>query len=47
MPRSSKRYTEKFKVEAVKQVAAHGHAVADVATPLDVSIHSLYTWRRQ
>ena len=28
---SSKRYTEAFKVEAVKQVTDRGHAVADVA----------------
>ena len=39
----SKRYTEEFKVEAVKQVTDRGHSVADVAARLGVSIHSLCT----
>lgn len=43
---SSKRYTEEFKVEAVRQVTDRGHSVAEVADRLGVSIHSLYTWRR-
>ena len=41
---SSKRYTEEFKIEAVKQVTDRGHSVADVAARLDVSIRSLYAW---
>ena len=44
---SSKRYTEAFKVEAVKQVTQRGHAVAEVAGRLGVSIHSLYLWQKQ
>ena len=44
---SSKRYTEEFKVEAVKQITDRGHSVAEVAGRLGVSIHSLYGWRRQ
>lgn len=44
---SSKRYTEEFKAEAVKQITDRGHSVADVAGRLGVSIHSLYAWRRQ
>lgn len=44
---SSKRYTEEFKAEAVKQVTDRGHSVADVAGRLGVSIHSLYAWRKQ
>lgn len=41
---SSKRYPEEFKFEAVKQVTERGHAVADVASRLGVSQHSLYEW---
>lgn len=44
---SSKRYTEEFKIEAVKQVTDRGHSVADVAGRLGVSIHSLYAWRNK
>ncbi len=44
---SSKRYTEEFKVAAVKQITDRGHSVADVAGRLGVSIHSLYAWRKQ
>lgn len=38
------RYTEEFKIEAVKQVVDRGHRVADVATRLGISSHSLYQW---
>jgi transposase len=31
---SSKRYTEEFKLEAVKQVTERGYSVADVAEQL-------------
>ena len=41
---SSKRYTEEFKVEAVKQVTERGHPVMEVAGRLGVSQHSLYGW---
>lgn len=47
---SNKRYTDEFKVEAVKQVTERGHAVVEVevevevAARLDVSAHSLYQW---
>lgn len=39
---SGKRYTEEFKIEAVKQVTERGHPAAEVATRLGVSAHSLY-----
>jgi transposase len=44
---SSKRYTEEFKIEAVKQVTDRGHSVYDVATRLGVTTHSLYAWVRR
>ena len=37
---SCKRYTEEFKVEAVKQVT-------EVASRIGMSQHSLYAWRKQ
>jgi len=40
----TKRYTEEFKIEAVKQITERGHAVADVSARLGVSGHSLYQW---
>lgn len=44
---SGKRYTDEFKIEAVKQVTDRGHAVADVAERLGVSQHSMYQWMKQ
>lgn len=44
---SGKRYTDEFKIEAVKQVTERGHAVAEVAGRLGVSAHSLYQWINQ
>ena len=41
---SQQRFTEEFKVEAVKQVTEEGFAVAEVAVRLGVSAHSLYSW---
>ncbi len=44
---SAKRYPEEFKIEAIKQVSERGHTVADVASRLGVSTHSLYKWIRE
>ena len=41
---SNKRYPEEFKIEAVKQVADRGHSVAEVASRLGTTTHSLYAW---
>jgi transposase len=41
---SGKRYTEEFKVEAVKQVTDRGYSVLDVAERLGVTTKSLYDW---
>uniref|UniRef100_UPI00131EF3AD transposase n=1 Tax=Xanthomonas fragariae TaxID=48664 RepID=UPI00131EF3AD len=39
---SSKRYTDEFKIEAVRQVTDRGFKVAEVAERLGVTTHSLY-----
>ena len=38
------RYTEDFRIEAVKQVSEHGYTRKDVATRLGVSPQSLSNW---
>ena len=43
---SSKRYTDEFKIEAVRQVADRGFKVANVAERLGITTHSLYAWIR-
>lgn len=44
---SSKRYPEEFKIEAVKQVTERGHPVAEVASRIGISQHSLYEWLKR
>jgi len=44
---SNNRYTEEFRVEAVRQVVERGHSVAEVASRLGVTAHSLYTWKKK
>jgi len=44
---SSKRYTEEFKIEAVKQITERGYSVQDVARRLGTTTHSLYAWRQK
>jgi transposase len=44
---SSKRYTEEFKIEAVRQVTDRGCSVAEVARRLGTTTHSLYAWKRK
>ena len=41
---STKRYPEEFKIEAVRQVVNRGHSVAQVASRLGTTTHSLYAW---
>ena len=43
----SKRYTEEFKREAVKQITEQGYSVADVAQRLGTTTHSLYAWLKK
>lgn len=44
---SSKRYTDEFKIEAVRQVTDRGFKVVEVAERLGVTTHSLYGWIRK
>ncbi|MBN3495824.1 transposase [Vibrio neptunius] len=43
----NKRFTDEFKIQAVKQVTAEGYSVASVAERLDVSTNSIYYWIKQ
>lgn len=47
MVTSTKRYTDEFNIEAVRQIIDYGRPVAEVTERLGVSVHSLYRWRRQ
>ena len=44
---SSKRYPEEFRLAAVRQITEGGYAVSDVASRLDVTTHSLYSWLKK
>ena len=41
------RYTEEFKIEAVRQVREHGHSAYEVSKRLGITTDSLYRWVRQ
>ena len=41
---SGKRYTEEFKIAALKHVVDRGHPAAEVAERLGISVHSIYAW---
>jgi len=41
---SGKRYTEEFKIGAVKQVVDRGHPVSSVSKRLGITTKSLYAW---
>lgn len=44
---SDKRYTNEFKLEAVRQITERGYPVAEVSAHLGVSGHSLYAWLKR
>jgi transposase len=44
---SNKRYPEEFKIEAVRQVVDRGYSVAEVASRLGMTTHSLYAWKKK
>lgn len=41
------RFTEEFKIQAVKQVTEQGYTTASVAERLGVSVNSLYNWLKK
>lgn len=43
---TGKRYTDEFKIEAVRQVTEHGRPVAEVAQRSGITSHSLYAWKK-
>lgn len=44
---SNNRYPEEFRVEAIRQVVERGHSVAEVASRLGITTHSLYAWKKK
>jgi transposase len=44
---SRKRFTEEFKIHALRQVTERGFEARDVAERLGVSPNSLYAWIKQ
>lgn len=44
---SSPRFTEDFKIDAIKQITERGYSVSDVSQRLGVSTHSLYAWMKR
>ena len=44
---SGKRYSDEFKIEAVKQITDRGYKVGEVADRLGVTTKSLHTWVNQ
>lgn len=41
---SGKRYTDEFKIEAVRQVIEKDYSIAEVADRLGTTTHILYAW---
>lgn len=42
----NKKFTEEFKIQAVKQVTEQGYTVASVSERLGVSTNSIYIWMK-
>jgi transposase len=43
---SARKYSEEFRVEAVKQVTLQGHPASQVAKRLGISLDTMYRWVR-
>jgi len=41
------KFTEEFKIDAIKQITERGYSVADFSKRLGVSTHSLYAWMKR
>ena len=41
------RYSQEFKIEAIKQITEHGYSVSDVSKRLSICTKTLYHWRSQ
>ena len=44
---SGQRYSEEFKIEAIKQITERGHSIAEFAQRLGVTNHSNYNWMKK
>ncbi len=44
---STSRFTEDFKIDAIKQITERGYSVSDASQRLGVSTHSLYAWMKR
>lgn len=44
---SNQRYSEEFKIEAVKQVTERGYSVSEVAKRLGINANSLHAWKKK
>ena len=44
---SGKRYSEEFKIEAIKQVTERGYKTGEVAERLGVSNKSMFDWQKK
>ena len=47
MSRQRKKYTEEFKLSAVKMIVEQGRSVREVAQNLDVNETTLHSWKRK
>ncbi len=41
------RFTEDFKIDAIKQITERGYSVMDFSECWGVSTHSLYAWKKR
>ncbi len=44
---SSKRFTEEFKLEAIKLITERQYSISEVSSRLGVTTNSLYAWLKK